>query len=67
MGRGPHDTHLINPGSVGQPLDGDRRADWAVRDEQPLTFRRTDYDVEQAVARMRRYAEWAVSVVRRLT
>ena len=46
---GPEETHLINPGSVGMPLDGDRRAAWAVRpDGGEFEFRRTEYDVERA-------------------
>jgi predicted phosphodiesterase len=63
---GPHDTYLINPGSVGQPLDGDQRAAWAVWDERGLTFRRTQYDVEQAVAEMSRLGKWAEPLVGRL-
>jgi predicted phosphodiesterase len=48
---GPNGTHLVNPGSVGMPLDGDTRAAWAVRaDAGELEFRRTEYDVERAVA-----------------
>jgi hypothetical protein len=36
------------------PLDGDRRAAWAVRtDAGDFEFRRTDYDVERAVAAYR--------------
>ena len=47
---GPEETYLINPGSVGMPLDGDRRAAWAVRlDAGEFEFRRTEYDVERAV------------------
>jgi predicted phosphodiesterase len=46
---GPEETYLINPGSVGMPLDGDRRAAWAVRLEAgEFEFRRTEYDVERA-------------------
>ena len=46
---GPERTDLLNPGSVGMPLDGDRRAAWAVRtDGGEFEFRRTDYDVERA-------------------
>ncbi len=46
---GPEETYLINPGSVGMPLDGDRRAAWAVRlDAGEFEFRRTEYDVERA-------------------
>jgi diadenosine tetraphosphatase ApaH/serine/threonine PP2A family protein phosphatase len=49
--RGPAGTKLLNPGSVGMPLDGDRRAAWAVRnDDGEFEFRRTEYDVEKAAA-----------------
>jgi diadenosine tetraphosphatase ApaH/serine/threonine PP2A family protein phosphatase len=48
---GPDGADLLNPGSVGMPLDGDRRAAWAVRtDRGEVEFRRTEYDVEQAAA-----------------
>jgi predicted phosphodiesterase len=48
---GPEGTELINPGSVGMPLDGDRRAAWAVRaDDGEFAFRRVEYDVERAAA-----------------
>jgi len=48
---GPEGTDLLNPGSVGMPLDGDRRAAWAVRtDSGEFEFRRTEYDVEKAAA-----------------
>lgn len=41
---------LINPGSVGQPRDGDPRAAWALFDTEArsITFRRTPYDVAAA-------------------
>ena len=40
---------LLNPGSVGQPRDGDPRAAWLEIDFETAwaTFRRTDYSVEQ--------------------
>jgi predicted phosphodiesterase len=40
---------LLNPGSVGQPRDGDPRAAWLEIDFEAAwaTFRRTDYPVEQ--------------------
>ncbi len=65
---GPSRTDLVNPGSVGQPLDGDTRAAWALwRDGGELEFRRTEYDVERAVTRMRKLGgEWGEQVVRRL-
>ena len=52
---GPRGTELLNPGSVGMPLDGDRRAAWAVRtDDGEFQFRRTEYDVERAAEAYRR-------------
>ena len=43
-------AYLINPGSVGQPRDGDPRAASVLYDSdaQQVTFRRTAYDVEAA-------------------
>jgi len=41
---------LVNPGSVGQPRDGDPRAAWLELDDeiQVATFRRVGYDIERA-------------------
>jgi len=52
---GPDGTTLVNPGSVGMPLDGDRRAAWAVS-PQPgeFEFRRCEYDNERAAEGYRR-------------
>jgi diadenosine tetraphosphatase ApaH/serine/threonine PP2A family protein phosphatase len=46
---------LLNPGSVGQPRDGDPRAAWLLLDLDGLTasFLRTDYDVPAAAAAIR--------------
>jgi predicted phosphodiesterase len=43
---------LINPGSVGQPRDGDPRAAWLELDTETAQarFRRVGYDVERAAA-----------------
>jgi diadenosine tetraphosphatase ApaH/serine/threonine PP2A family protein phosphatase len=46
---GPNGTELVNPGSVGMPLDGDARAAWATRGDD-FEFRRVEYDVEKAAA-----------------
>ena len=46
---GPNGTYLVNPGSVGMPLDGDVRAAWATWDGD-FDFRRTEYDVAKAAA-----------------
>jgi diadenosine tetraphosphatase ApaH/serine/threonine PP2A family protein phosphatase len=47
--------HLINPGSVGQPRDGDWRAAFAIYDDQAerVTFCRVPYDVAGAQAAIR--------------
>ena len=46
---------LINPGSVGQPRDGDPRASWLLLDlDAPsASFQRTEYDVAAAAAAIR--------------
>jgi len=46
---------LLNPGSVGQPRDGDARAAWLEIDNASgwATFRRTEYPVELTQAEMR--------------
>ena len=46
---------LLNPGSVGQPRDGDARAAWLLLDTEAWTaaFHRTDYDVAGAAAAIR--------------
>ena len=46
---------LLNPGSVGQPRDGDPRAAWLEIDiaAARATFRRTDYPVERTQDEMR--------------
>jgi predicted phosphodiesterase len=49
---GPGGTDLVNPGSVGMPLDGDVRAAWATWDGD-FAFRRTEYDFERAAAAYR--------------
>ncbi|HXB73702.1 MAG TPA: metallophosphoesterase family protein [Candidatus Acidoferrales bacterium] len=51
----PECAYLVNPGSVGQPRDGDPRAAYAVYDSgaQMLTYFRAAYDVEAAQKRIR--------------
>jgi predicted phosphodiesterase len=52
---GPNGTDLINPGSVGMPLDGDRRGAYALRhDGGRFEFRRVDFDVELVAAAWRK-------------
>jgi predicted phosphodiesterase len=50
---GPNGTHLLNPGSVGMPLDGTTAA-WGLRlDDGTFVLRRTEYDAEEAAAAWR--------------
>jgi diadenosine tetraphosphatase ApaH/serine/threonine PP2A family protein phosphatase len=46
---------LLNPGSVGQPRDGDPRAAYLLLDlgAHRATFRRVDYDIERTQSEMR--------------
>jgi len=46
---------LLNPGSVGQPRDGDPRAAWLLIDAEAAraTFRRVTYPIEQTQGEMR--------------
>lgn len=63
---GPSETMLLNPGSVGAPLDGDTRAAWALYEHGEIAFRRTEYDVERAAAQMRSCGDWAEPIARRI-
>jgi putative phosphoesterase len=47
-------VQIINPGSVGQPLDGDPRAAYAIWDEGGIELRRVDYDKSDLFAALRR-------------
>lgn len=49
-------AYLINPGSVGQPRDGDPRAAYAIynAEERFVIFYRLPYDVETAQAKIRK-------------
>jgi diadenosine tetraphosphatase ApaH/serine/threonine PP2A family protein phosphatase len=59
---------LVNPGSVGLPLDGDTRAAYALQDpDGEIELRRVEYDVAAAARAVReRFGPWAETVARRL-
>ena len=46
---------FINPGSVGQPRDGDPRASFAIwdQDRSRMEFYRVEYDIEVTQEKMR--------------
>lgn len=46
-------VQVINPGSVGQPRDGDPRAAYAILENGQVQFRRVAYDIEQTVQQLR--------------
>lgn len=50
--RGADEVVIVNPGSVGQPRDGDPRASFAIVDveRRTVTLRRVAYDVERTIA-----------------
>lgn len=45
-------TLVLNPGSVGQPRDGDPRACYATFDGNRIEWRRVEYDVEKVVGKI---------------
>jgi putative phosphoesterase len=50
---GPGGIELVNPGSVGMPWDGDRRAAYAAIDGDRVEHRRVEYDWEASAAAVR--------------
>lgn len=44
---------VVNPGSVGQPRDGDPRAAYAIIDHGQVEIRRVPYDIDQTLRQMR--------------
>lgn len=45
---------VLNPGSVGQPRDGDPRVAYAIIDGGRIELKRVPYDIDQTIAQMRR-------------
>lgn len=62
---------VFNPGSVGQPRDGDRRASYAVvtviGDSVSVTVRRVEYDYQKAASKIRDAGLPAQNAARLLT
>jgi putative phosphoesterase len=52
--RGCGDLQIVNPGSVGQPLDGDPRAAYALWEDGQITLRRVKYDQSPVLAALGR-------------
>ena len=45
--------YLVNPGSVGQPRDGDTFASYVIADGERVTYRFVEYDIRKAQAKIR--------------
>jgi diadenosine tetraphosphatase ApaH/serine/threonine PP2A family protein phosphatase len=45
--------YLVNPGSVGQPRDGDTFASYVVADGDSVLYRFVEYDIRKAQAKIR--------------
>ena len=43
---------VLNPGSVGQPRDGDPRAGYAVIEDNKIELKRIDYPIDESIALM---------------
>ena len=67
---GPGGVELLNPGSVGLPFDGDRRAAYAIaHDDGSIEQRRVAYDPQAAIDALRERfgdAPWAQRSITRL-
>lgn len=63
-------TQVINPGSVGQPRDGDWRCAYAVVEDGRVELRRAEYAIDETIRQMResgldpRMADFAERVLR---
>lgn len=50
---GPDGPYLVNPGSVGQPRDGDTFASYVLAEGTRVVYRFVDYDIGQAQTKIR--------------
>ncbi len=50
---GVNGPYLVNPGSVGQPRDGDTFASYVLAQGHRLSYRFVEYDIEKAQAKIR--------------
>ena len=55
---------VVNPGSVGQPRDGDPRASYAVIEDGVVQLKRVEYDIEETLRTLSRSGleQWAVDL-----
>jgi diadenosine tetraphosphatase ApaH/serine/threonine PP2A family protein phosphatase len=48
----PGQKYILNPGSVGQPRDGNKRASYMIRNGDKIFWRRVKYQVDKTVAKI---------------
>ncbi|QDU82011.1 phosphodiesterase [Polystyrenella longa] len=62
------DTQVINPGSVGQPRDGDARAAYVIIENNEVMFKRVTYNIEESIKNMRVNGidRWAIELTEQL-
>jgi putative phosphoesterase len=55
---------VVNPGSVGQPRDGDPRAAYAIIDNGQVVLKRVEYDIEACINHIRHSGieNWAIEL-----
>lgn len=64
----PDEYYLINPGSIGQPRDGDKRLSYLTYDDESgeVTFFRLDYDIRACIKKAANAGIWEPRWRRRL-
>lgn len=55
---------VLNPGSVGQPRDGDWRASYAIVEDGVVSLHRVEYDLDSALRQIRKSGlpDWAIAM-----
>jgi len=66
MDRTINGKRYINPGSLGQPRDGDWRGSYAILEDGELIFQKIEYDIDRTIEKMERmgFPERAVRILR---
>ncbi|MEM4787856.1 MAG: metallophosphoesterase family protein, partial [Ignisphaera sp.] len=65
-------VRIVNPGSCGQPRDGDFRASYAIYNTETNTFEihRVEYNIERVIEKLRelkldeRYVRWLTTILK---
>ncbi len=58
------DLRVVNPGSVGQPRDGDPRASYVIIEDGQVQFKKVAYDIDETLRLLKKQdvAPWAVEL-----